>query len=170
MSDLVVRPTSPDDRPAVIDLVRAAFAHDGADGAEEVSIVERTWALGCDDDIDLVAVRDGEIVGHVLGAAGVVGDARLLAVAPLAVLPSHQGQGIGSRLMPDLLRRAEEAAWPAVVLLGDPEYYGRFGFEPAGPTGLVYPPVDPELPYFQVCRLSRYTPSLQGPFTYCWEA
>ena len=165
-----VRATDRDDRTTVIELVRSAFAHDGRDGAEEVDIVEKTWALDLDDVIDLVAVQDEEIVGHVLGAPGALGETTLLAVAPLAVLPSHQGHGIGSQLMPDLLRRAEDAAWPAVVLLGNPDYYGRFGFEPAGPLGLTYPPVDPELPYFQIRRLSRYTPSVQGSFTYCWEA
>ena len=167
---IVIRPTVADDRSIVVELVRGAFAHDGRDGAEEVDIVEQTWALGLDDVIDLVAVQDDVIVGHVLGAPGTLGTTKLLAVAPLAVLPSHQGKGIGSQLMPDLLRRAEDDAWPAVVLLGNPDYYGRFGFEPAGPLGLAYAPVPPELPHFQIRRLSRYTPSLRGTFTYCWEA
>ena len=165
-----IRDTRPDERPEVIELVRAAFGHSGRDGQEEVDIVEQTWALGLDDVIDLVAVQDDQVVGHVLGAPGTLGDTRLLAVAPLAVLPSHHGQGIGSQLMPDLLERAEAAAWPAVVLLGNPDYYGRFGFEPAGPVGLTYAPVPAELPHFQIRRLSRYTPSLQGAFVYCWEA
>jgi putative acetyltransferase len=166
----VIRATRPDDRAEVIDVVRAAFAHSGRDGQEEVDIVEQTWALELDGVIDLVAAQDDAVVGHVLGAPGIVdGDTPLLAVAPLAVLPSHQGQGIGSQLMPDLIRRAEEAAWPAIVLLGNPDYYSRFGFEPAGPLGLTYAPVPPELPHFQVRRLSRYAPSISGTFVYCWE-
>ena len=170
MTYVEVRPTTSDDRPTVIDLVRTAFAHDGRDGADEVDIVEKTWALGLDDVIDLVAVQDDQLVGHVLGAPGTVGGTTLLAVAPLAVLPRNQGQGTGSQLMRDLLARAEDAAWPAVVLLGNPDYYGRFGFEPAGPLGLTYAPVPPELPHFQVCRLSRFAPAVQGTFRYCWEA
>jgi predicted N-acetyltransferase YhbS len=170
VADVVVRPISLADRPAVVELVRSAFSHHGRDGAEEVGIVERTWALDLEDGLDLVAVAGDQIVGHVLGAPGTVGDTPLLAVAPLAVLPSTQGQGIGSKLMPALLERADEAGWPAVVLLGNPDYYGRFGFEPAGPLGLTYAPVPPELPHFQICRLSRWSPSLQGIFVYCWEA
>ena len=171
MAPVAIRPTLPDDRPEVIEVVRAAFSHSGRDGREEVDIVEQTWALGLDDLVDLVAVDDDQIVGHVLGAPGAV-DAvtKLLAVAPLAVRPSHQGQGIGSQLMPELLRQAEDAAWPAVVLLGNPDYYSRFGFEPAGPLGLTYAPVPPELPHFQIRRLSRYAPSLRGSFVYAWEA
>ena len=46
---------------------------------------------------------------------------------------------------------------------------GSFGFEPAGPLGLTYAPVPPELPHFQIARLSRYTPELAGTFVYCWE-
>lgn len=171
MAPVVVRPTLPGDRPAVVELVRSAFADATRDGHEEVDIVERTWALKPGDDvIDLVAARDAEIIGHVLAAPGTLSTAQLLAVAPLAVAPAHQRHGIGSRLMVELLRRAGDAAWPAVVLLGDPEYYERFGFEHAGRTGVVYPPVGPESPYFQIRRLSRYTPSLHGSFAYCWEA
>ena len=166
-----IRATQPVERPEVIEVERAAFSHSGRDGQEEVDIVARTWALDLDDTIDLVAVLAEEIVGHILGAAGTVdGDTKLLAVAPLAVAPSHQGQGIGSQLMPELLRQAEGAGWPAVVLLGNPDYYSRFGFEPAGPLGLTYAPVPPELPHFQIRRLSSYTPDLEGTFVYCWEA
>ena len=93
----------------------------------------------------------------------------VLAVAPLAVAPSHQGRGIGSALMAELLRRAEVAAWPLVVLLGSPQYYGRFGFEASGPRGIVYRPVGPDNPHFQVCRLPGYDDSYAGEFRYCWE-
>ena len=168
---VVVRRTLPADRQAVVQLVRSAFTDATRDGHEEVAITEQTWAQELGDDvIDLVAERDGARIGHVLAAPGDLGTTKLLAVAPLAVAPAHQRDGIGSVLMVELLRRAEEAAWPAVVLLGNPRYYGRFGFEPAGPTGVVYPPVDPELPHFQIRRLSRYTPTLRGSFVYCWEA
>ena len=171
IAPIVFRPTVVGDRPAVVELVRSAFTDATRDGHEEVEIVERTWTLRSGDDvIDLVAARDGEIVGHVLGAAGVLNSAPLLAVAPLAVAPAHQGQGVGSLLMTELLQRAEDAGWPAVVLLGNPQYYERFGFEHAGRTGVVYPLVGSESPYFQLRRLSLYTPSLEGSFAYCWEA
>lgn len=56
------------------------------------------------------------------------------------------------------------------VLLGDPRFYGRLGFEAAGPLGLVYPPVGPDDPHFQARRLSSFGPSLRGEVRYCWEA
>ena len=68
-----------------------------------------------------------------IGAAGP-------AVAPLCVAPSRHGEGIGSSLMNDLIRRAEAAGWPLVLVLGDPRYYQRFGFRRAStpPTRRVH--------------------------------
>ena len=90
-------------------------------------------------------------------------------IAPLAVTPSRQRQGIGAALMTELLDRADAHGWPLVVLLGSTEYYPRFGFEPAGSYGITYQPVGTDNPHFQVRRLSRYDPSYRGDFRYCWE-
>jgi hypothetical protein len=58
----LIRTIEPDDRPEVIELVRAAFGHSGRDGKEEVDIVEQTWALALDDVIDLVDLVFEEFV------------------------------------------------------------------------------------------------------------
>lgn len=71
--------------------------------------------------------------------------------------------------MRELLDRAEASKYPLVVLLGDPAYYGRFGFEPSGPLGISYPPVGEGNAQFQVRRLTTYDPSYHGRLTYCWE-
>jgi len=69
--------------------------------------------------------------------------------------------------MTELIARADRQGWPLLVLLGNPAYYGRFGFEPAGPLAIVYPPVDG--PAFQVRRLATYNRTWRGTFTYAWE-
>lgn len=159
-----------DDRPASLDVVRRAFSGDGRDGAEEVDIVERCWALpDPSGTIDLVATHDEVIVGHVLVTVGAVGATPVPGLAPLAVDARHQRAGVGSRLVWEALLRAEAAGWPAVVLLGDPAYYLRFGFEPAGPLGVAYPAVGADHPAFQLRRLTRYTASLRGDYAYSWE-
>jgi putative acetyltransferase len=166
-----VRTATTADHDAILAVVRHAFATDGRDGNEEVTIVADTWALGASvRPIELVAVEgDDTAVGHVLAAEADLGGREVLALAPLAVLPGHQGVGVGTALVGALLTRAEAAGWPMVALLGSPAYYGRFGFEPSGPLGVVYPAVGLDDPHFQVRRLSGYGPELRGDLTYCWE-
>ena len=117
-----VREERPEDRSAVRSVEEAAFGR-----AEEADIVDAlrgdpAWALS------LVALVDGEIVGHLLFSRG----DRAMTLGPLAVLPSHQRSGVGSALMREGLGRIDGP----VVLLGHPAYYTRFGFRPAGPEGI----------------------------------
>ena len=164
-----VRPISPVDRNAVLDVVLRAFQSTGAEGTEEVDIVKRTWELGAAvEGLDLVATVGDDVVGHALGARVGVSGRETVGVAPLSVHPDHQARGVGSGLMRSLLAAANEQGWPAVVVLGSPVYYGRFGFEPAGRYGLVYPPVGDD-EHFQVWRSGTFDASWTGDVTYCWE-
>jgi putative acetyltransferase len=167
----MIRVASSADRDAILTVERQAFSHEGRDGQEEVDIVINTWRLGATvDGLELVAVEGDVVVGHVLLARGDLGGRAVVGIAPLAVAPSHQGRGVGSALMTELLRRADAAGLPLVVLLGNPGYYSRFGFEPAGPLNIWYAPVGKGDPHFQVRRLSAYDPTYNGEFKYCWEA
>lgn len=166
-----IRTARPPDHDSILRVVRAAFTDPGHDGTEEVGIVMHTWRLGAGiDGLELVADEEGEVVGHVLGARGHLAGRDIVAVAPLAVAPHRQGRGVGSALVTGLLERADAQGWPMAVLLGDPLYYSRFGFEAAGPLGLVYRPVGPDDVHFQACRLRAYDPALRGEVRYCWEA
>jgi putative acetyltransferase len=80
-----------------------------------------------------VAEDDGAIVGHILFTPVVVEGRPALGMglAPLAVLPGRQRQGIGSQLVRRGLDSLRERGCPFVVVVGHPEYYPRFGFEPA---------------------------------------
>ena len=165
-----IRDVQDRDRDTILALVRAAFTDVTRDGSEEVQIVLETWERNAvATGLDLVA-HDGElIIGHVLGDVGDLGGHPIVAIAPLAVEPGHQGTGVGTALMQELLRRAEQAGWPVVFVLGDPRYYGRFGFEPSGPLDITYPPVGPGDPHFMARRFADYDDSLRGTFSYCWE-
>jgi putative acetyltransferase len=166
----MIRTATPEDRDAILGVVRAAFSNDTADAREELDIVRDTWERGgAADGLELVAVEDGEVLGHVLGAHGDLDGRDIVGIAPLAVTPLRQRQGIGTALMTELLDRADARGWPLVVLLGSTEYYPRFGFESAAPFGIEYEPVGDGNPHFQVRRLSRYDPSYTGSFRYCWE-
>ncbi len=165
-----IRTAEASDRDAILACVRAAFATRGRDGEEEVDIVRETWSRGAAvPGLDLVAISGKEVVGHALGGWGRLGPREAIGLAPLAVRPDFQGQGVGSKLVREFLARANAAGWPMVLLLGNPAYYSRFGFDPAGHLGMTYASFDPADPHFQVARLDAYDPSWQGKFTYCWE-
>jgi putative acetyltransferase len=167
---LSIRVAAQSDRDAIIKVVRDAFSPDGQDGQEEVDIVVNTWTLEAAlNGLELVAVKEGSVVGYVLGARGDLGGREVVAVAPLAVSTSYQRRGAGSALMRELADRADAARYPLIVLLGNPAYYNRFGFEPSSPLGISYPKVGDGDPHFQVRRLTAYDSSYRGRFTYCWE-
>jgi putative acetyltransferase len=165
-----VRPAALSDHDAILALVGQAFTSPDHDGQEEVQIVLDTWRLDAAiPGLELVAVDGSAVIGHALGARGRPGSPGVVAVAPVCVSPGRQGQGVGSALMTDLIDRAEQQHWPAVVLLGEPGYYGRFGFQTAGPLGIVYETVGKGSPFFQIRPLSAYESSVRGVFRYCWE-
>jgi len=158
------------DRIAILEVIADAFTDDARDGREEIDIVVATWGARPDvERFELVAELDGLVVGHVLGAAGDLAGTDVVGVAPLSVAKSQQGRGIGSGLMRELIRRSEEAGIPLLVVLGDPDYYSKFGFEQASEFGIHYPPVGAGNPHFMVRRLEAFDPDLHGAFTYCWE-
>jgi putative acetyltransferase len=168
--DWLVRTVEPSDRDAVLGVVRAAFTGDGGDGQEEIDIVIATWKVRAGrPGLELVALAGDAVIGHLLAAGGDLEGRDVVAVAPLSVAPGYQRMGVGSALMTELLRHGDREDWPAVLLLGDPEYYRRFGFESSAPYGIVYGPAGAGSPNFQLRRLRAFDPSLRGEFRYCWE-
>ncbi len=88
-----------------------------------------------------VALIDSRVVGHAALSIGSVGRTRLLVLAPVAVVPNLQGRGIGKGVVGHVLTAAGDSP---VTVLGDPEFYSRFGFQAAESFGVVSPfPVDP---------------------------
>ena len=167
-----VRPFARGDEDAVLSVVFEAFSSPERDGSEEVEIVRVTWdRCPLANRIELVAVADGALAGHVVAAPGRLDghDTPVAGVAPLCVAPAHQRLGLGSALVSELVRTARARGWPLLVVLGDPGYYHRFGFEAAGPLDLRYAPVGAGNPHFQARRLPGYGAALRGTFSYCWE-
>lgn len=90
--------------------------------------------------ISLVAARDVKIVGHIFFSPVTIGSEtntlNAMGLAPMAVLPTYQNQGIGSALVREGLKECRRRDYDVVVVLGHPKYYPRFGFKPASSTGL----------------------------------
>jgi putative acetyltransferase len=100
-------------------------------GREEADLVEALRADGA-VLLSLVADVDGQVVGHVLfGRMSIAthsGDVPAVALAPMAVAPAHQRQGIGSQLIPAGLALLRSLGEQIVIVVGHPAYYPRFGF------------------------------------------
>lgn len=144
--NLTIRPETPADIAAIEAVTVAAFrdaTHTSHTEQFIVNALRRAGQLA----VSLVAEADGRIVGHVAVSPVTISDGATgwFGLGPISVLPEHQGRGIGSRLMREALRTLQESGAAGCVLLGEPGYYGRFGFR-AEPD-LVLPDVPPE--YFQ---------------------
>jgi putative acetyltransferase len=129
----LIRPERDEDAAAVRRVHETAFST-----AAEANLVERLRAGG-KAVIALVAEDGASIVGHILFSpialeplAGTVG----LGLAPVAVLPDHEKHGVGRRLIQNGLAECHARGASFVVVIGDPPYYSRFGFEPAEKYGL----------------------------------
>ena len=86
--------------------------------------------------LSLVATIDDQVVGHIMYSAVTVGHLSGAGLAPMAVLPQYQRQGIGSRLVAAGNEKLKQTGCPFVVVLGHAEYYPRFGFKPASNYGI----------------------------------
>jgi putative acetyltransferase len=123
---VLVREETPLDLEAIREVNRRAFGQ-----GDEARLVDALRDGGY-ARLSLVAEEGGRVVGHVLFSDLPIvmqaGALQALALAPVAVLPERQRQGIGSRLIREGLRACSEAGHPAVVVLGHADYYPRFGF------------------------------------------
>ncbi len=138
-----IRLEAPGDEPRVRHVHERAFP-----GPEEAAIVDKIRRMAPEGWQSVIAVDEGgRIVGHALLSPCPLEDRDgelltvVLAVGPIGVLPELQQRGIGSALMQAAAVLAVARGVPALVLLGHPHYYWRFGFEPARRLGLL-PPVD----------------------------
>lgn len=129
-----VRFEKPHDYPSVYAINQRAFGRLAeADLVENLRLVARPT-------LSLVAEQDGRVVGHIFFSPVTVqspqGDWTALGLGPMAVLPAHQGKGIGSQLVSQGLQACHQAGWDVVVVLGHPWFYPRFGFKISRPLGI----------------------------------
>jgi putative acetyltransferase len=130
----LVRPALPADHAAIRAVETAAFGR-----PDEADIVEAVRAEGA-ALVELVAEAGGQIVGHILFSRMTVTPGRFMAgLAPVAVSPGVQGRGIGAALCHAGIEALRALGVQAVVVLGHPEYYPRFGFSAAAAANIASP-------------------------------
>ena len=137
-SEMFIRKALSSDLPSVLSVERAAFGSD-----EEANVVND---LLCDPSakplVSLLAFQADRPVGHILFTTARLEPEAQLSIsilAPLAVAPDFQKQGIGGKLIEYGMRVLSRSSVELVFVLGYPEYYGRYGFKPAGILGFDAP-------------------------------
>lgn len=161
---IAIRVETLEDIPAVRRVNELAFGRPG-----EADLVDALRASAA-PTLSLVAVLGGNVVGHVLFSPVTVeprppASEQFLGLGPLAVLPEYRSQGIGGQLVRAGLGACRQLGAAAVVVLGHPEYYPRFGFVPASRYGLrcEYPVPDD---VFTALELSPGSLSVPGLVRY----
>jgi putative acetyltransferase len=161
---VIVRAETPDDHDTIRRIVDEAFG--------DTSTSPIVDGIRASDrfvpELSLVAVSDGQSVGHVISSYVdvVPGTRRVLQVGPLAVVPSHQRRGVGTALMEETIRIADERGEPLLLIEGAPEYYGRFDFTRADAVGIEPPPEARAPQFFMFRPLAAYDSTLQGRAVY----
>jgi putative acetyltransferase len=137
-SEITIRREKPEDQPSVHEVNSLAFSQ-AFGHAGEADLVD-ALREEAHPYISLVALLDGSVVGHIFFSPVTIEDEdsrfTAMGLAPMAVLPEHQRRGIGSRLVRQGLEECRRDGHNIVVVLGHPDYYPRFGFEPAAPKGI----------------------------------
>jgi putative acetyltransferase len=136
---LEIRTQLPEDDPAVHRVNALAFEREA-----EAQLVEALRAAPDSiAELSLVALLEGEIVGHILFSPIVIetpdGTIPAISLAPVAVLPAYQNRGAGSALVRWGLESCKSLGHRIVIVLGHPDYYPRFGFSAAMAKDLVCP-------------------------------
>ncbi|MEU7630554.1 N-acetyltransferase [Nocardia sp. NPDC049220] len=176
---MLIRREHADDATAIAAVHRSAFgpqyadridiAAPAADGNVEPPEVDLITRLRSDDcwmpTLSMVAIERDTVIGHLCLTRAAVGPFPVLALGPIGVLADHQGGGVGSALMHAALGAADALDEPLIGVLGNLEFYLRFGFVPAARLGIT--PDEPDWAiHFHVRPLSAYEVQIAGEFRY----
>jgi putative acetyltransferase len=131
---IIIRKEQPQDLKTIREVNRRAFGQ-----TQEADLVDKL-RQNHRDLLSLVAVIQNEVVGHILFTPVTIESAartvRGMGLAPMAVLPEYQRQGIGSTLVRSGIEQLKKRQCPFIIVLGHAEYYPKFHFEPASRYGI----------------------------------
>lgn len=169
MENILIRQENPMDYKAVYQVVQKAFeSAEHADGNEQDLVQALRKSDAFCKQLSLVAEKEGKIIGYILFTKVSVGSGEALALAPLAVLPQYQKQGVGTALIKRGHEIAKQLGYSHSIVLGSERYYPRFGYQPASQFG-IQPPFDVPSENFMAISLGEKEGNLSGVVEYAKE-
>jgi putative acetyltransferase len=156
MKYVLIRDEQPVDIPSIRSIVEEAFLQPA-----EARLVDRLRGDG-EAVVSGVAVEAGQIVGYIM-LSKMSAPFRALGLAPVAVTPRRQRNGVGSQLIRWGLEQAKSKGWQGVFVLGDPKFYGKFGFSAALASGFESPYAGE---HFMALALNGFLPATSGKVEY----
>lgn len=163
---ITIRPEMLEDYAVIFEVNKLAFGQEN-----EAHLVENIrQAANFNPKLSLVAIKNEKIVGHLLFSPIVIQTPKdnipALALAPLAVRPEFQNQGIGSKLVKQGLEECQSLGHKVVVVIGHPNYYTRFGFSSATAKGLKAPFPVPDEAFMVLELVSGALDEISGMIKY----
>ena len=136
-----IRPTKESDLHDVLLVEKAAF---GTEEGQEIAdlVNDLLGDPSAMPILSLIAIKDNQVIGHILFTKAIIDSNHSISaviLAPLAVIPAAQSQGVGGQLINEGLKRLSESGVDLVFVLGHPDYYPRHGFKPASILGFDAP-------------------------------
>ena len=164
-----IRQESQKDYEEVYRVVKTAFeTAEHSDGNEHDLVVALRNSDSFIPELSLVAVKEDKIVGYILFTKIKIGNHGEIALAPLAVLPEYQKQGIGSMLIEQGHKIAKQLGYHYSIVLGSENYYPKFGYIPAIQYG-IQAPFDVADENFMAIKLNATDTEIEGVVQYAKE-
>lgn len=166
---LKIRQENKNDYEEVYNVIKKAFeTAEHSDGNEHNLVVSLRNSSSFIPELSLVAIQDKKIVVHILFTKIKIGNNEELALAPIAVLPEYQKQGIGSKLIKEGNNIAKKLGYHYSIVLGSENYYPKFGYIPAIQFG-IYAPFDVPSKNFMAIKLNEPDDKINGVVKYAKE-
>lgn len=153
--DIQIRNEKQDDYQQIEELVRNAFKLAKYSDGDEHNLIGRIrQSSDYLPNLSLVAVSGDIVLGHIMFSRIFIGNSVAIALAPLSVRPDWQRKGIGKLLVMKGQELASQMGYSCSLVLGNPDYYSKFGYEKASDYGIIAPFEVPD-EYYMVCAFDK---------------